>query len=222
MVAVLIILSSAAVYAGAGFVVARPPGAGTLPSAMYSAGASINSTCSRSPQPRQIFVRRRAVGRRAARHAGAASGGMRRRSRTRLIAVAIAVAGCWSHSSMRAPCAFESLRGRSLARGVDGAARCRVRVSYDRHLAVRFIVLVGFGDFASSRACAASDLVAQSSSDGRFGRHCDTKICCSPPGGVYLPRRLSCPRITSPTGGLSPSFISSRVVVHVHLHLAEI
>ena len=46
MVAVLIILSSAAVYAGAGFVVApsKTAALGTLPSAMYSAGASINST----------------------------------------------------------------------------------------------------------------------------------------------------------------------------------
>ena len=44
--AVLIILSSAAVYAGAGFVVApsKTAALGTLPSAMYSAGASINST----------------------------------------------------------------------------------------------------------------------------------------------------------------------------------
>ena len=46
MVAVLIILSSAAVYAGAGFVVApsKTAALGTLPPATYSAGASINST----------------------------------------------------------------------------------------------------------------------------------------------------------------------------------
>ena len=46
MIAILIVLSSAAVYAGAGFVVApsKTAALGTLPSAMYSAGASINST----------------------------------------------------------------------------------------------------------------------------------------------------------------------------------
>lgn len=46
MIAILIVLSSAAVYAGAGFVVAPSKTAvlGTLPPATYSAGASINST----------------------------------------------------------------------------------------------------------------------------------------------------------------------------------
>ena len=46
MIAILIVLSSAAVYAGAGFVVASSKTAalGTLPPATYSAGASINST----------------------------------------------------------------------------------------------------------------------------------------------------------------------------------
>lgn len=46
MIAILIILSSAAVYAGAGFVVApsKTAALGTLPAATYSAGASINST----------------------------------------------------------------------------------------------------------------------------------------------------------------------------------
>ena len=46
MIAILIVLSSAAVYAGAGFVVAPSKAAalGTLPPATYSAGASINST----------------------------------------------------------------------------------------------------------------------------------------------------------------------------------
>ena len=46
MIAILIVLSSAAVYAGAGFVVApsKTAALGTLPPATYSAGASINST----------------------------------------------------------------------------------------------------------------------------------------------------------------------------------
>ena len=46
MIAILIVLSSAAVYASAAFVVApsKTAALGTLPSAMYSAGASINST----------------------------------------------------------------------------------------------------------------------------------------------------------------------------------
>ena len=46
MIAILIVLSSAAVYEGAGFVVAPSKNAalGTLPPATYSAGASINST----------------------------------------------------------------------------------------------------------------------------------------------------------------------------------
>ena len=45
MIAILIVLSSAAVYAGAGFVVApsKTAALGTLPPATYSAGASINS-----------------------------------------------------------------------------------------------------------------------------------------------------------------------------------
>ena len=45
-IAILIVLSSAAVYAGAGFVVApsKTAALGTLPPATYSAGASINST----------------------------------------------------------------------------------------------------------------------------------------------------------------------------------
>ena len=46
MIAILSVLSSAAVYAGAGFVVApsKTAALGTLPPATYSAGASINST----------------------------------------------------------------------------------------------------------------------------------------------------------------------------------
>ena len=46
MIAILIVLSSAAVYAGAGFVVApsKTAALGTLPPATYSAGASSNST----------------------------------------------------------------------------------------------------------------------------------------------------------------------------------
>lgn len=46
MIAILIVLSSAAVYAGAGFVVApsKTAALGTLPPATYFAGASINST----------------------------------------------------------------------------------------------------------------------------------------------------------------------------------
>ena len=46
MIAILIVLSSAAVYAGAGLVVApsKTAALGTLPPATYSAGASINST----------------------------------------------------------------------------------------------------------------------------------------------------------------------------------
>lgn len=46
MIAILIVLSSAAVYAGAGFVMApsKTAALGTLPPATYSAGASINST----------------------------------------------------------------------------------------------------------------------------------------------------------------------------------
>lgn len=46
MIAILIVLSSAAVYAGAGFVVApsKTAALGTLPPATYSAGTSINST----------------------------------------------------------------------------------------------------------------------------------------------------------------------------------
>ena len=46
MIAILIVLSSAAVYAGAGFVVvpSKTAALGTLPPATYSAGASINST----------------------------------------------------------------------------------------------------------------------------------------------------------------------------------
>ena len=46
MIAILTVLSSAAVYAGAGFVVApsKTAALGTLPPATYSAGASINST----------------------------------------------------------------------------------------------------------------------------------------------------------------------------------
>ena len=46
MIAILIVLSSAAVYAGAGFVVApsKTAALGTLPPATYSAGESINST----------------------------------------------------------------------------------------------------------------------------------------------------------------------------------
>ena len=46
MIAILIVLSSAAVYAGAGFAVApsKTAALGTLPPATYSAGASINST----------------------------------------------------------------------------------------------------------------------------------------------------------------------------------
>ncbi|MFQ9179757.1 MAG: MFS transporter [Eggerthella lenta] len=70
MVAVLIILSSAAVYAGAGFVVApsKTAALGTLPSAMYPPAPLSTPRPCRSPLPRLVAVRRRAVGRRAARH----------------------------------------------------------------------------------------------------------------------------------------------------------
>ena len=55
MIAILIVLSSAAVYAGAGFVVApsKTAALGTLPPATYSAGASINSTAA---QIASLFV----------------------------------------------------------------------------------------------------------------------------------------------------------------------